>query len=543
MAISLVGVSSVLYLGDSLTAGLYSTTEATSWRKLTDTFLATQGISAGTFMGGTGGTTAGFQNILGTLTAQAADLCFIELGTNDAGQGVSAATFETNLRAIADAVYDGNNSCIFVFMTTWNAGTPGTTLDAVIREVAADYGDHVVDLAPIYQAPETYRPDNSPTWVSPYVSDGWHPNDTGHKAMANAVESLFDADLMRLNTPVGTTGIYATAADFIYVGWSCGSDFTNSGEFGVFVRTAGADPTYLGALVATNGEAAYLYWANTTYVAAPAASGYTIAIGWRATPGSGAFTSFWDFPGVTLALTSSGAISVTAPAANGAVAIGQTVTVGWDYGAAIGTGEFAIWAVDTATGTYLIGDVVAADGSRTYTHALTMASADGIEAGSTYEFVVAYRTTGGWTRFATAPGVYSVIPQSGTTTLLYGGLDLNDGTTYRLLDGFDPGEKQKSWDEVRSYTGQVAQYNVTEAALVQMTIPLLVEAASLTALHAAIDAINAKIDAGAQTLIFSDGSEPVTYSCVHSPRVAFRPDSPAVNKFWTRIDMTLYRTP
>ena len=27
-----------------------------------------------------------------------------------------------------------------------------------------------------------------------------------------------------------------------------------------------------------------------------------------------------------------------------------------------------------------------------------------------------------------------------SVTLTYGGLDLNDGTTYTLLEGFDPGE-------------------------------------------------------------------------------------------------------
>jgi len=128
-----------------------------------------------------------------------------------------------------------------------------------------------------------------------------------------------------------------------------------------------------------------------------------------------------------------------------------------------------------------------------------------------------------------------------SVTLTYGGLDLNDGTTYTLLEGLDPGEYVKTYSEYRSYTGAVAQYNVTEANLVEMRVPLLVRAASLAALRAAIGAINAKIDAGAQDLVFNDGSGEITYVCLQSPRVEFEETSVALTRYWTQIEMTLYR--
>jgi len=129
------------------------------------------------------------------------------------------------------------------------------------------------------------------------------------------------------------------------------------------------------------------------------------------------------------------------------------------------------------------------------------------------------------------------------TTVTYGGLNLNDGTTYTLLDGFDPGERVKSWAEHRGYDGTVAQYNVSEANLIEMRVPLLVKGSSNATLTAAIAALNALIDAGAQSFVYNDGGGAVTYSCTYSPRVNFARDTLAQNKFAAYVDMILYRTP
>lgn len=103
-------------------------------------------------------------------------------------------------------------------------------------------------------------------------------------------------------------------------------------------------------------------------------------------------------------------------------------------------------------------------------------------------------------------------------TLTYGGMDLNDGTTWHLMPGWDLGERQKSWDEVTSYTGLVTQLNVTEAHLVPMALPLMVEGADAAAVRSEIDALNALVDAGEQDLVFDDGSGAVTYECAYSQR-------------------------
>ena len=129
------------------------------------------------------------------------------------------------------------------------------------------------------------------------------------------------------------------------------------------------------------------------------------------------------------------------------------------------------------------------------------------------------------------------------TTVIYGGLNLNDGTTYTLLDGFDPGERVKTFAEHRGYDGTVGVYNVSEANLIEMRVPLLVKGSSNATLTAAIAALNALIDAGAQTFVYNDGGGAVSYSCTYSPRISYVRDSTTQVAFRCVVDMILYRTP
>ena len=139
--------------------------------------------------------------------------------------------------------------------------------------------------------------------------------------------------------------------------------------------------------------------------------------------------------------------------------------------------------------------------------------------------------------------IYVLADVPSPVTITYGGLDLNDGTTYRLLYDFAPGERIKTWDEYRSYSGLAAQYNVSEGNLIEMNLRILVQGTSPATLAAAITAINDLIDAGAQDCIWDDGSGAVTYSCVHSPRVNYVRDVLSHVYFRTIIDMVLYRLP
>jgi hypothetical protein len=106
----------------------------------------------------------------------------------------------------------------------------------------------------------------------------------------------------------------------------------------------------------------------------------------------------------------------------------------------------------------------------------------------------------------------------------YGSLDLNDGVTYRLLPGFDPGERELQFDELRGFAGGVAQVNASDDGLIAMKVPLLIEGGSAAGLRLAIEAINELVDEGEQVLRHDDGSGLVYYECARSPRVAYPRD-------------------
>ena len=125
------------------------------------------------------------------------------------------------------------------------------------------------------------------------------------------------------------------------------------------------------------------------------------------------------------------------------------------------------------------------------------------------------------------------------TPLTYGYLNLNDGVSYFLLPGFDPGRRAKTYDEVLGYGGGALQLNVTEAHLVTMTVPLRLQAASMAGLDALIDAINAKVDEGAQPLVHGV----TVYACVLSPRVGYPHEAAVLTTFSAFVTFSPIRTP
>jgi len=182
--LTMAAPASVLYVGDSLTAGYYATLLATAYRSLLDDAL---GLT-GTYVGTTDGTTAGVS--LSSVTAAAAELVVIELGTNDL-LSRSAAEFQADLQAVADAALEGNGAARLIFCTLWNRDESGAAYDAAVRAVARSCGGSVVDLAAISADSSTYLPSGVSTINGD--SDGWHPNDLGHARIAAAIAAQLKA--------------------------------------------------------------------------------------------------------------------------------------------------------------------------------------------------------------------------------------------------------------------------------------------------------------------------------------------------------------
>lgn len=177
----------IVFVGDSLTVGLYAATEATAFRSL-----LVAGVPCTTsVIASVGGRSGGVD--LTIVAAAAGDIYVIELGTNDAsgyptGVPVRPTVFAGQLRAIAVAAREGDPGCRLVFLTVWQSRRVRRPYDARIAAVATAYGCHVVDIGAIKDDSANSKPAGVDTqWGA---SDGWHPNDAGHAAIASRLGSV-----------------------------------------------------------------------------------------------------------------------------------------------------------------------------------------------------------------------------------------------------------------------------------------------------------------------------------------------------------------
>jgi hypothetical protein len=177
----------LVFVGDSLTVGMFALDETTCFRSL-----VTEQVGQPSYCLAAYGGQSKDVDLSAVIQSQG-DVFVVELGTNDAsgyptGIPVDPSVFEANLRGIAAAARAGNEQCRLVFMTVWQLAPRRTAYDRRVAAVAADYGGHLVRIGAVRDDPA----DSGPAGVSTAfgVSDGAHPNNAGHAALAAAVEAV-----------------------------------------------------------------------------------------------------------------------------------------------------------------------------------------------------------------------------------------------------------------------------------------------------------------------------------------------------------------
>jgi hypothetical protein len=123
------------------------------------------------------------------------------------------------------------------------------------------------------------------------------------------------------------------------------------------------------------------------------------------------------------------------------------------------------------------------------------------------------------------------------------GTNINDGTTYSILPDGNLGAPIATFSEYRGYGGDVTQYNVSTANLVQVVLPMVVFGTSVSGLRGNLAALNALI---ASCSASSPGAlvfDSVSYSIVSSSQVAPDLTQSYQNKFFCFIDLVLNRLP
>lgn len=182
---------SVFYAGDSLSYGLYSSTEANGYRFLVNEELRRHGSIAeqratksdpnALFKAG---------NVM-AVPESGVDLAILELGTNDMGTAdIGSRTpidqFYDDYVALVDSVQRSKDVQL-ICVGVWGSGGPTISdpYDFEIRKVCEQRGGQYVDLTAAFELKDTFGPEGSPSWLGP--SDNFHPNDKGHRLIANLI--------------------------------------------------------------------------------------------------------------------------------------------------------------------------------------------------------------------------------------------------------------------------------------------------------------------------------------------------------------------
>jgi lysophospholipase L1-like esterase len=127
------------------------------------------------------------------------DVVVVEAGTNDFLLQTPRRRFADDYRALLAKVEAASPGATLVCLTTWipkdaadqpTARIPASFYDATIRRECA--AGAVADVSPIIDArPPTRGPAGRSTFLGP--GDAFHPNSTGHAAIARLIESRLRA--------------------------------------------------------------------------------------------------------------------------------------------------------------------------------------------------------------------------------------------------------------------------------------------------------------------------------------------------------------
>lgn len=182
--ISTEGTKTILFYGDSLTAG-YGLSKEQAFPALVGEKLNENGDNYKIINAGLSGeTTAGGLNRLGWILKQPVDVFVLELGANDGLRGLPLDQTEKNLQAIIDKVKDKNPGVKIVIagmMVPPNLGEEYTSEFRSIFPRIAKKNDAA--LIPFLLDGVAGDEDLN-------LADGIHPNPKGHKIVAQTVLSV-----------------------------------------------------------------------------------------------------------------------------------------------------------------------------------------------------------------------------------------------------------------------------------------------------------------------------------------------------------------
>lgn len=182
-------------MGDSITVGGYATSEDKTYVSLVTKLIEEKlgydvKVQEGVMKAGTGLVDYGIPNV-STLIDQEPDFVTIGYGTNDINEALNAYStpeeFEERLNTLIDTINkESHKKPKIVLITTWKNGDKSFEYDAIIKRIGKEQGIPVADISTVWQnRNDTVGPAEIETPFG--ISDIWHPNDQGHKEIADKV--------------------------------------------------------------------------------------------------------------------------------------------------------------------------------------------------------------------------------------------------------------------------------------------------------------------------------------------------------------------
>lgn len=172
------GDARVLITGDSLAAGFFASSEAQGFSALVTGALGRVTPTTVSRAHETLSTVAGVTDVPADL-----GLAVIELGTNDVGIPTPLADFEAQYAELVGRIRTSSPRAAIVCTGTWTVD--GAEYDGIIAGVCTANAGRYVSLADLFATPEFHGPAGRDTFVG--AGDDFHPNDAGHRAIADAV--------------------------------------------------------------------------------------------------------------------------------------------------------------------------------------------------------------------------------------------------------------------------------------------------------------------------------------------------------------------
>lgn len=178
----------ITYLGDSLTAGLYASTEENTYRSLLTAAVASGGPFEEQGLRIVGGT------VEQTLTANDEfpsdqHLYIVELGTNDINE-VDPRIFNEQYEEMLQRVRQASPDAALVCLGTWRPISRGGNYDIVIRQQCEDFGGRYRRMHDLEAEAINKGPAGEETFAG--ISDDFHPNDAGHLAIFDRAMSAIE---------------------------------------------------------------------------------------------------------------------------------------------------------------------------------------------------------------------------------------------------------------------------------------------------------------------------------------------------------------